>query len=112
MPSSTSGIEWDIAQYKGNFRQGMRDGEGKMVWSDGSVFYGTWHNDQRVKGTMIMNNGFVYEGHFKNDKFHGDNETLRMPDLRIYKGRFRYGKTCSVGMVLYPEGDIYYGQMR
>ena len=72
--SSSPGIEFEQAQYKGNFRQGKRCGKGKMVWQDGSVFEGTWHNDERMKGRMIMNNNCVYIGSFKNDKFHGDNE--------------------------------------
>lgn len=72
LPSSVSGMEFEQACYKGNFMAGMRDGTGKMIWSDGSVFDGTWCNDLRVKGRMIMSNGTVYEGGFKNDKFHDD----------------------------------------
>ena len=91
----------------------MRDGKGKMVWQDGSVFDGIWLNDQRHKGRMIMANGYVYDGTFRDDKFHGDNERLYMPqNMIIYQGVFREGKTATVGMLLYPEGDIYYGQMR
>lgn len=84
-----------------------------MIWADGSVFDGLWCNDERVRGRMIMANGFVYEGSFKNDKFHGDNEKLMMvPTMVIYQGQFRQGKTAPVGMLLYPDGDIYYGQLR
>ena len=38
-----------------------------MVWADGSVFEGVWLNDERFKGRMIMNNGFIYKGSFLND---------------------------------------------
>ena len=113
LPSNSPGIEYEQAVYKGNFRQGMRDGKGKMVWQDGSVFDGTWINDQRARGKMIMSNGFVYEGCFKDDKFHDNNGRLLMsPNLLIYKGAFRQNKTATVGMLLYPEGDVYYGQMK
>lgn len=90
LPSSQAGMEFEQAQYKGNFRAGQRDGQGKMIWADGSVFDGIWCNDERVRGRMIMANGFVYDGSFKNDKFHGDNEKLMMvPTMVIYQGIFR-----------------------
>lgn len=82
------GIEYEQAQYKGNFRNGKRDGQGMMVWADGAVFEGTWQNDQRKYGKMIMNNGCVYIGHFKNDKCHGKQERLLLPTMTIYQGRF------------------------
>ena len=84
-----------------------------MIWADGSCFSGLWHNDIRLKGRMVMSNGMIYEGSFKNDKFHGDNERLYMvPSLVIYQGSFRQGKTGTVGILMYPEGDIYYGQIK
>ena len=67
--STSNGVEFEIAQYKGNFRQGRREGKGKIIWADGSSFEGTWLNDMRHEGKMIMNNNCVYIGHFKNDKF-------------------------------------------
>ena len=32
--------------------------------------------------------------------------------MAIYKGRFTNGITHPVGLLLYPEGDIYFGQMK
>ena len=110
LPSLQAGIEFEQAHYKGQFKQGKREGKGKMVWSDGSVFDGVWFNDERVKGTMIMRDGWIYKGNFKNDKFHGDNEMLMMPNMLIYQGKFIKGRTCNVGMILFPSGDVYYGQ--
>jgi len=57
-----------------------------------------------------MSNGCVYIGHFQNDKFHGENEQLLMPTMIIYQGGFIKGKTEPIGMLLYPNGGIYYGQ--
>ena len=81
-----------------------------MVWGDGSVFDGTWENDERKQGQMIMSNNCVYIGSFRDDKFHGDNERLLMPNMLIYQGKFTEGRTSPLGMILYPSGDIYYGQ--
>ncbi len=38
--STQNGVEYEIGHYKGQFRQGKREGKGKMIWSDGSVFDG------------------------------------------------------------------------
>ena len=57
----------ETAQYIGNFSAGKREGKGSMYWQDGSNFKGHWLNDQRLHGKMIMANGIVYEGGFKND---------------------------------------------
>jgi hypothetical protein len=34
-----------VAQYYGNFFQGKREGKGKMIWGDGTIFEGMWKND-------------------------------------------------------------------
>lgn len=57
-----------------------------------------------------MSNGWVYKGSFKNDKFNGPNETLMMASMVIYQGRITLNKTHPVSLLLYPDGDIYYGQ--
>lgn len=72
--SCMSGVEYEQAKYKGNFVNGKREGFGKLVWQDGSCFEGQWKNDMRLEGRMVMANGCVYIGKFKNDKFHGKNE--------------------------------------
>jgi len=64
----------------------MREGKGKMIWSDGSVFEGQWVKDQRFSGRMIMSNGWVYIGKFKNDKFNDENGKLLMSNYTIYQG--------------------------
>ena len=109
--STQSGSEGEMAQYKGYFRNGKREGRGKIIWADGSCFEGEWKNDERCHGRMIMNNGCVYIGHFLNDKFHGKQEILLMPSSTIYLGEFKQGQTKTVGMLLYSNGNVYYGQM-
>jgi len=110
LTSTTNGIEFEIAQYKGNFRLGRREGKGKMVWADGSSFEGTWLNDMRHEGKMIMNNNCVYIGKFQDDKFHDKMAKLLIPTNIIYEGEFILNKTAPIGMLLYPNGGIYYGQ--
>lgn len=109
--SMITGIEYETAQYEGNFRNGKRDGYGKMVWADGSSFVGTWKNDERHHGTMIMTqSGCVYKGKFKNDIIHDKNGILMLPSFVIYQGEFFQGKTRPLSLLMFQNGDIYYGQ--
>jgi len=57
-----------------------------------------------------MSNGWVYKGGFKNDKFDGLNETVMMANMAIYQGKICQNKTTPMSLLLYPSGDIYYGQ--
>ena len=34
-----------------------------------------------------------------------------MSNMLIYQGKFNFGKTAPIGMLLYPNGDVYYGQI-
>ena len=108
--SGASGVSYELAKYQGTFMQGKREGKGTMVWDDGTVFEGVWRNDQRLFGRLIMNNGFTYIGHFKNDKIDGPCEQLLLPNHTIFEGEFVQGKNVPIGLLLYPNGTIYYGQ--
>lgn len=85
---STSGNKYEVGVYIGNFVHGKREGQGTMVWSDGSTFRGTWNNNLRKHGTMIFTNGQVYVGNFTNDMIQGDNEMLLTPGQPIFQGQF------------------------
>lgn len=105
------GSEYEMATYKGEWRNGKREGKGKMVWADGSSFDGIWKNDQRLKGRQILANGWVYFGKFENDKMEDAQGRLLMSNMVIYEGKFSQGKTSPTGLLMYPNGDIYFGQM-
>eukprot|EP00352_Strombidinopsis_acuminata_P000495 CAMPEP_0176338720 /NCGR_PEP_ID=MMETSP0126-20121128/177_1 /TAXON_ID=141414 ORGANISM="Strombidinopsis acuminatum, Strain SPMC142" /NCGR_SAMPLE_ID=MMETSP0126 /ASSEMBLY_ACC=CAM_ASM_000229 /LENGTH=54 /DNA_ID=CAMNT_0017681853 /DNA_START=509 /DNA_END=673 /DNA_ORIENTATION=- len=49
-----------------------KDGKGKMTWSDGSTYEGTWKNDAADgKGVMVHSTGEVYDGDWLKGKCHG-----------------------------------------
>lgn len=63
---------YEEAIYVGKFRNHKRDGYGEMKWGGGKENYkGIWCNDKRIKGTMTLGDGSVYEGEWQNDVFHG-----------------------------------------
>ena len=51
----------------------MKHGLGKLVLSDGTLYYdGEWkHNSINGCGTMIFKNGKMYEGHWLNNQMNG-----------------------------------------
>ena len=62
------------AKYEGQWNSvtNQRDGQGKQVWPDGSVYEGFWNADKaNGQGRLIHADGDVYEGDWKNDKAHG-----------------------------------------
>ena len=61
----------DEGEYVGMWVRDAREGYGMMSWGDQSKFEGYWKGDKRVRGTMTMIDGQIYEGNFLNDKFHG-----------------------------------------
>jgi hypothetical protein len=109
--SSVTGVEFEPAQYFGHFRNGKREGHGKMVWADGSNFEGYWKDDERKEGTMVMAaTGTVYRGKFVNDKPHDRDGMLLLPTMTIYQGQLSQAKTSPIALLMYPDGSIYYGQ--
>jgi len=58
------GSSEDSAFYDGNWKNGKRDGEGVMTYSDGYIFEGTWKNNSRVKGTLVNYSGNKYDVSF------------------------------------------------
>jgi hypothetical protein len=52
--------------------EGSRDGMGKQIWPDGSLYEGFWDKDKaNGMGRLIHSDGDVYEGEWFNDKAHG-----------------------------------------
>ena len=110
VPIAKVGDQFELAKYIGNFSCGKREGFGSMYWADGSNFKGLWKNDLRHKGRMIMPNGCVYEGEFKDDLFSGIKCKLYLPSMIIFEGSFDNGITSNIGCMLYPNGEVYLGQ--
>lgn len=60
-----------VNEYVGTFKRGCRDGEGQMYYANG-VYDGNWkHNKRCGQGIMWFNDGALYLGEWRDDKFHG-----------------------------------------
>lgn len=124
--------------YKGEFKIGQRHGTGHMYRKSGDkVVYsysGAWYENEkhgeaeeisdnvRFKGTFhmgkkhghghmedISNDGWTYDGEFKQDQFHGLG-MLTKNDGEKYTGEFKNGKRHGFGCCEFTDGSIYDGQ--
>jgi hypothetical protein len=50
-------------RYTGEFRDGVKSGQGEMRYANGDVYRGEFENDKpHGNGTLVMSNGAKYEG--------------------------------------------------
>lgn len=73
--------------YEGDFKNGLYDGN----------------------GTLLFPNGRSYTGSFKNHQFHGEG-TLTNDDGVKYKGEWQNGE-LALGLVTYHNGSYYTGTL-
>jgi len=118
--------------YVGEFKQGVANGEGKMVFKDGTMYHGTmvhasahsqdalieYANGDRYQGVVVQGkksgaggtytyrNGYVYEGAFQNDKKHAESGKMKFPRLDAqYYGHFYDDKKVGKGVYEFGENS-------
>lgn len=108
------------AQYVGEYKEDLLDGNGKFYFENGNVYVGEWHADEmngngimtyanedvydgewvegrrEGRGRLVYQNGDVYDGEFKNEKMHGKG-VFEYADGDIFKstGEWKEGKKCG-----------------
>ncbi len=118
-------------RYTGEFKKGLRDGEGFMIlpggrtlkgrfkyneafegtytYSDGKVYTGQWElRERNGRGTMKYADGRLYEGEFRSGLRHGQG-AMTWPSGRRYEGDFSKGRRTGKGSMTYPDGRVYTG---
>ena len=62
----------DGAYYIGDFKDGLKHGDGEFHWNNGDVYNGQWENgDLNGHGTMTYADGTKKTGKWKDDVFLG-----------------------------------------
>ena len=58
------------ARYEGNYKNGLKDGYGKMIYPSGDVYEGMWvENNMCGEGTYTYKaTGDIYSGNWENNK--------------------------------------------
>lgn len=80
----------DASRYLGEWLVGTetRQGRGRIVWSNGSVYIGWWRDDMaNGEGQLTHNNGEMYKGNWENDRYQGYG-VYKYPNGTEYKGEW------------------------
>ena len=65
-------MDYFIGKYEGNFKNGIKEGYGRMIYKNGDLFDGNWKNDiKEGDGRLIYNNKDIYDGNWVKGKKEG-----------------------------------------
>jgi hypothetical protein len=96
-------------KYKGNFKNGQPNGQGKLTISDGTVIEGNFENGKsNGKGKKTIPDGTVYEGNFKDNEYNGQGK-LTEADGTVYEGIFKDNEYNGQGKLTNADGTVYEG---
>lgn len=85
-----------------------KDGKGTMQYQSG-IYEGYWKSGLREgQGKYIWTNGDVYEGQWEQDKRHGLGIYVWI-DGSKYNGNYSYGIRSGYGIYYYTNGTVYEG---
>lgn len=103
-------MTYNQGTYEGNVSWNSPHGQGKITYSDGSVYVGNFESGKRSgKGTLRNSAGASYEGDWKDDRFDGKG-VLISKDKSKYTGDFKAGKRSGQGVMVFADGRQYSGQ--
>jgi len=95
--------------YEGSYVEGKKHGEGKMKYPDGSVYVGDWKDDAMDGyGTYTYTSGDTYMGEFRDGKKHGKGNYLHIASKSQYVGTFKEGN-FDVGKWVLMDNTTYDG---
>jgi hypothetical protein len=96
-------------RYEGEYRNGLKHGEGTYIWNNGDIFEGEYRNNKKVNGKFTWAaTGNVYEGGFSNDLMHGQGTTFTWKKSgNVFEGEYKEGKQYN-GVKWYPDGNPTY----
>ena len=97
-----------IMEYKGDFKNNLRDGIGQCTFDNGNIYTGEFHEDlMNGLGEMIYSNEDKYIGQWKNNKKHGVG-VFTWADGSRYNGEFVGGKMEGYGLCFDCHGNLIY----
>ncbi|MCK7513212.1 MAG: hypothetical protein MZV70_60420 [Desulfobacterales bacterium] len=84
-------------KYTGEFKNGLRDGEGFMTMPGGRTLKGRFQFNTVFEGTYTYPDGKVYTGQWELRERNGRG-TLKYADGRVYDGEFKSGLRHGKGI--------------
>ena len=96
-----------ISTYDGEYKNGVREGHGRITYSSGTVKEGSFVNGQMIgEGTLTTEDGHFYSGHFVNNRMHGVGK-LKMANGSTFEGWFVAGDPYTGKWINYDGTVIY-----
>ena len=120
------------SEYSGKFKYGQYDGDGDILFSDGtpaacergncingrgimrfeddSIYSGEFKNEIRIGfGGIVFDDGTTFSGEFANNLYHGE-ATLTLPDTTEYRGMFENGLMHGEMRITFPTKHQFIGE--
>lgn len=93
-------------EYNGEWQNGLRDGEGILMYKNGSIYEGQWALGQKSgKGKMTYASGNYYDGEWKNNKRNGEGVMHWKTTNEKYTGHWDDGYQSGFGTHIWLEGS-------
>lgn len=110
-----NGIGLEITQggdvYTGNFKNDSCEGKGKQYLANGDVYIGDFkHNKKEGQGKLTTQVGYILEGQWRNDVLHGKGS--EQGNGMKYVGDFQNGQKDGSGVLDFGNGEEYMGTFK
>ena len=96
------------SEYTGQAKQGQPNGWGTMTFQSGKIKEGIWQHGKFSYGKTIFPSGNVHEGHYLDDKRHGEG-LFTYSSGCVYKGSYEKDYRNGIGTFLWEDGESYVG---
>jgi hypothetical protein len=96
--------------YTGSFKNGLYNGKGKQIWSDGDSFVGNFKNGKKSGyGEYTYNDRSTHKGQWANNLLNGYGVTTYYIDGSHYKGNYKDGSWDGYGTYKNGKGIEFSG---
>lgn len=93
------------ARYEGEYKDGKRNGQGKMTYPTGDIYSGEWENNKMSGGgTYWYKNGDIFSGTWVDGMKHGQGTYEYGDDKSIFDGEWEKNKFIKGEWKLYEAG--------
>ncbi|MGZ5201766.1 MAG: hypothetical protein ACXWC4_18540, partial [Telluria sp.] len=97
-------------RYEGDFVNGLRDGQGTIVRTDGTRIDGSFSKDVLISGVRLRPEGWRYEGSFDSNQSPSGSGVLTTPNGSRYEGQFSKGTYEGKGIYRDVNGRVLDGE--
>jgi hypothetical protein len=101
-----------VIAFEGLYKEGKKDGVGKMTYPNGDKYHGEWKEDkQDGEGTYYYANGDLYSGQWRAGVKHGRGAYVFKADDSQLVGQWEEG-VLKVGKWIWHDGTSWHGSFK